>query len=331
MAWKHDSIAQAHKAMAGVEDWYLASRFASVKSTFYRLDQQHEAAVQVIRAFHDLKQPDSKNQMENSAIGFISLQQALNYIQVEEHPKAQQILIEWRPIGHEPSLMEQVVAFRMNMILGKILRFQGQFDDSLTRLKTSYALMEGLHDFTFDEDRRDLTCDMADTLRELDEPEVAETYVRNEIARWGASAHVKAYSGISFLEACLAEILFAQGQMNDAERICSDLLSRSRLFKFGRLRACVILAKVHQVRGDRVKAAEYWGKTMNAMGQWAVSNGLTARVVMLSMEKLGCLPPEGLNRSMQQREFLVTLANPGAMRYWIAGMRHWEKYLATLS
>lgn len=110
-------------------------------------------------------------------------------------------------------MMEQVVALRMNMILGRVPRFEGLFDDSRTRLETSYALMERLHDLDFAEDRRDLTCDMADALRELDEFQAAETYVRNELARWDAQPQGSAFYGRWLLEACLAEVLFAQGRV----------------------------------------------------------------------------------------------------------------------
>lgn len=79
MEWKRISTSQAAKAMAGVENSYLTSRFASAKSMLCRLDQQHEAVVQAIQTYDPvLKQPAAKNQMKNSAVGFALLQQALN-------------------------------------------------------------------------------------------------------------------------------------------------------------------------------------------------------------------------------------------------------------
>lgn len=313
--------------MAGVDDRYFIPRLASARSLLHRLEQQHEAAVKIIQALSDRERPDARNQSENSAIGSALLQQALNYIQVERLAEARQLLSEWGPIDHKPSVMEQVVEFRINVLLGKISRFEGRFDESRAKLKRSFDLMERLPDLSFDEDRRDLTCDMADTLRELDEPQCAEMHVRKELKRWDLQGQI--LPGRSLLEVCLAEMLFAQGRMEEAGRLCTNLESRSNLLKLGRLRMYIVLAKIHHTRGEHGKAAEYWGKTMKCLIQFPLSNGHTLRVVMLSMEKMHCLPPEGLDRSMQQLDLLATLSRPGGTRYWIAGMRHWEKFLGT--
>ncbi|KAK7416063.1 hypothetical protein QQZ08_012145 [Neonectria magnoliae] len=66
--------------------------------------------------------------------------------------------------------MEEVVLFRKHMMLGRVLRFQGEFNESLTHLERSRKIAGQRKDLTFDEDLRDLICDLADTLRELDDP-----------------------------------------------------------------------------------------------------------------------------------------------------------------
>jgi hypothetical protein len=61
---------------------------------------------------------------------------------------------------------------------------------------------------SFDEDLRDLACDLADTLRELDDPIAAEHHLRAEITRRDRSS---ACSSQVPLQLCLAEALFAHG------------------------------------------------------------------------------------------------------------------------
>jgi hypothetical protein len=60
------------------------------------------------------------------------------------------------------------VLFRKDMLLGRGLRFQGEFADSLSHLERAQKAAEQHKDLIFDEDLRDLTCDLADTLRKLD-------------------------------------------------------------------------------------------------------------------------------------------------------------------
>ena len=79
--------------------------------------------------------------------------------------------------------MEQAVQFRIGMLLGRFLRYQGEFVESLAHLKQSRDEAEKRGSLFFDEDLRDLTCNLADTFRELDDPIALEHHFRAEITR----------------------------------------------------------------------------------------------------------------------------------------------------
>ena len=68
-------------------------------------------------------------------------------------------------------------------MLGRVLWFQGAFAESLVHLERARKTVEQRKDLIFDEDLRDLICDLADTLRELDDPATAEHHLRAEIER----------------------------------------------------------------------------------------------------------------------------------------------------
>lgn len=106
--------------------------------------------------------------------------------------------------------VEEVVLFRKDMILGRILRFQGEFTESLTHLERARKATEQRKGLIFDEDLRDLTCDLADTLRELDQPVSAEHYLRAEISR--RKHNCISSPGGSLLELSLAEV-YVEGQV----------------------------------------------------------------------------------------------------------------------
>ncbi|OJD25635.1 hypothetical protein ACJ73_02988 [Blastomyces percursus] len=104
-------------------------------------------------------------------------------MQVDQLTLATDVLDAWQTLGKIHVAIEKVVLFRNHVILGKILRFQGKFEESLLNLEKSKNLADRCHNLDFDEDRCDLTCNLADTLRELERPVDAEYCLRAEITR----------------------------------------------------------------------------------------------------------------------------------------------------
>jgi tetratricopeptide (TPR) repeat protein len=151
------------------------------------------------------------------------------------------------------------------VILGRTLRYQGRFVESDAHLKPAYAMVELIQDLHFDEDRRDLICEIADTSRELENLDLSENYLRDELSRWGRHSQGPAFSGKSLLDACLAEVLFARGKYEEAENLCNEVQSRRNLLKFAKLRIAVVLAKICHVRGEYGGALDYWNEAMRAI------------------------------------------------------------------
>jgi len=269
------------------------------------------------------------NRMHSTA-GLTTIQRSLNRIQVDDLFTAEELLKGWIPLSQIPSAMEEVVLFRRNMILGRILRYQGKFDESLAHLEESRNIAARRKDLNFDEDLHDLTCDLADTLRELNNPVLAEHHLRTEIARRDQnSAHS---SNRSALELSLAESLFAQERFRDAEKLCSDIHSRPRLLKFEKLRLYITLAKLRQVDSDDDRALVYWNEALMAVAKFPENNGYVTRVIVLSNCDIICRQGHtwlihASDKQLAGLARVAKLAKPGGALYWIAGLRHWLKYL----
>lgn len=333
--WKNSMVYQAAAAMRNIASghadyWYLALRLSSAKSLLHRLKGDHQGAVSEIDNLIHNQQRSPQDRRENAAMGHLTLQRALNCAQVDDLPQAEQLLESWSHLGDEPSLMEQIVYFRRGVMLGRILRTLGRFSEAYVHLRKSYDLAQQLRGLTFDDDRRDLTCEIADTLRELDKLHSAEQYLRMEFARRGQDMQDPARSGKSLLEASLAEVLFAQGRIADAERVCAGAESRwDELMKLGKLRVSIVKAKIHHCRSEHADALKYWDEAMRQVSRFPGTTGRTTRTILLSrLENMRFL---GLTDTSDQ--FLrhtaspETLGIPGGMVYWIAGLRHWQNYL----
>ena len=216
---------------------------------------------------------------------------------------------------------------RKDMMLGRVLRLQGKFAESLMHLETARKTAERCGDLIFDEDLRDLTCDLADTLRELDNLVPAEQHLRAEIGRRDQICTTS--SGRSLLELSLAEVLFAQGRLEEAEGLCSDIQSRPGLLKVEKLRLYITLAKIRHICSDNEGASSRWGEALKAIGKFPMTNGRTTRIIVMSIcDTLRCLGHTWLVRdSLKEVATLDELAKPGGVQCWIAGMRHWLEYL----
>jgi hypothetical protein len=325
--WKRFAIAQANLAVIGVMDQYLRSRIAESESLLYRITGDMNRSVDALRNPRPNGPLNTTDKRMHSAIGQIAVQRSLNGIQAEDLAMAEQSLEGWKPLGQSTSPMEDVVLFRKDMILGRILRFGGRFKESLAHLERSRNLANQHRDLNFDEDLRDLTCDLSDTLRELEDPVSAERHVRTEIARRDQTCTI--FPGRTALELSLAEALFAQGRSEEAEKLCLDVQSRDGLLKFEKLRLYITLAKLRQVDSDDEGAFSHWANALVAISKFPIETGGTTRIILMSICDI--LDRQGrqqlLNQSLQQLDSMEKLARPGRVWYWIAGLRHWQEFL----
>ncbi|EEY21305.1 conserved hypothetical protein [Verticillium alfalfae VaMs.102] len=241
---------------------------------------------------------------------------------VEDLSTAKRWLKGWSPLEQTPSVLEKVVLFRKHMILGRLLRFRGAFRESLTCLKNAQTTIGQCKDLIFDEDLRDLTCDQADTLRELGDLTSAEYLLRAEITRRDQSSMS---SGHSLLELSLAEALFAQGCFQEADKLCLDVQSRPGLLRLEKLRLHITMAKIRHMKSDNEGALCCWSGALKEIRKFQLTNGRTTRIITMSIcDTLASLGETWLvDESMKQVASVDGSAKPGGVEWWFAGMRHW--------
>lgn len=324
MGWKRFAVGQAELVARGLKDPYLESCVGRSRRLLARLDGKVvEAVGSSQRSDHDRSTCVLDKRMR-SAAGQEIIQRSLDYIQTEATAAAKATLEQWTPVGLS-SPMEDVVLVRKHILLGRILRYMGKFDESLASLEVARKTTERHGAAFFDEDLRDLICELSDTLRELDDPVSAETHVRTELARRQQS--FSAATGQSSLQLCLAEALFAQNRFNEATALCLEVKSRVKLLKFEDLRLQIILAKSRHVDSDYEDAFFYWNRALRAVKRYPMTNGRLTRVIILSVRdaliQLGY--GDSVHESTKAAEDLDKLAAADSVQHWIAGTRQWLK------
>lgn len=325
MKWKRFVVLNVKLIAQGLNDQYLQTRIAETECMVLRIDGDIDRANSCLDSGYCTIPTIGDNRMHVAA-GQARIQRSLNCIQVEELSKARTILDEWCPLNPRVSLMETAVAFRKAIILGRALRYQGDFEESLKCLQMSQSIVQSDQALFLDEDLRDLTCDIAETLLELDDPISAEGHLRTEIVRRAQNPSMS--SAGSLLELSLVESLFSQRRFEEAESICMEIQFRPGLLKAERLRLHIALAKLRHVKFDYEGASSYWGKAMETVRKFPNETCASQIIVLsvcdiLSHTNVSSVDKKDylLHQPIDTLSSLSKLAKPGGYRCWIAGLR----------
>ncbi|CAG7555081.1 unnamed protein product [Fusarium equiseti] len=326
MAWKYFAIGQAELAAGRLKDTHLRLCIGQTKAVLGRLSGNMDEAVSSLQ---DLVLNDPATVMSKRIrceVGVAIIQRSLNCIQIADLSTAQKLLEDWNPHDADPSPLEKILSFRKYSLLGRVMRLQGNFDKALKLLKTAHQASRMPSELIFDEDLRDLTCDLADTLRELGEPVAGEEYLRAEIIR--RTERPDPLPGKSLLELALAEALFAQERYEETKEVCVDIESRASLLKYERLRVNVILAKLSHMRSEFEAALSRWSEAMQALQEFSLVDGQVQNIISASMaDVLDAQGHNWLTKESPRKASLTELAKPEGVPHWIAGFRQWADYL----
>uniref|UniRef100_A0A093URQ6 Uncharacterized protein n=1 Tax=Talaromyces marneffei PM1 TaxID=1077442 RepID=A0A093URQ6_TALMA len=160
--WKKLAVALAKEVAHGLNNRYVRYCIAARESLLYRITGDYTQAVHVIETTLDPTQHRLDiDMMAHVAAGYLQVQRAMNYFQNEQLALSLKTLDAWQPLQDTPA--ERAVLFHISILRGRVLRFQGKFHESLACLKK----YEHFDDLLFGDELCDLTCEIADTLREL--------------------------------------------------------------------------------------------------------------------------------------------------------------------
>ncbi|KAI8654310.1 hypothetical protein LRP88_00194 [Fusarium phalaenopsidis] len=322
MAWKQFAIGQAKRVSVGVESPYLASRIALAECVLNRIEgSMLRSAANLTPRSSEETAPDERM---HSIAGQYAIQRALNFMQIEALKSAEEVLEAWSPLSETPSPMEKAVNFRKAIILGRSLRQRGDFPQSIIQLEAGRRLSQQPSDIVLDEDLRDLICELADSLREYTLYTWAENVLRSEIER-REGAYIPVM-GKGLLELSLAEVLFARGQYYNAKMLCLSALKESPRLKYEKIRAYIILAKIYHVISNFDKARLYWTMALETVNRFPSESSRISRLILRSLYDVA--GKEELREQYQkQLSRLSVQEEADEMKFWISGMRDWEKYL----
>lgn len=269
----------------------------------------------------------STNRRIYAALGSEVIQEALDFLQQEQLSLAINALEKWTS-GYTPaSPMEDIIGFRLNLLRAKILRYQGNFQDSIGCLDLSQGIIDKYLDLRFDEDIGDLISERVNTLQELGDLDSSQALIETHLGQ----DHTLATKLI--LRLSLAECLFAQQRFAEAEALCAQIETCNTMTRIARLRLRIISAKLYHVQSDLPRAYSRWIEALQIINEFPPASGRATYIIYLSLSNILKRQGQQELESNFQEELTRTqnLSSSAAATCWIVGLTKWNEYLNTLS
>lgn len=341
-SWKRETINRIKQLSQDENDAYLKICVAHRESSVLRMLGEGTSSNKTLEEFvHSTILPGYNQLLEgdarwNARRGELVLSFAENLIEAGALTAARHELLQWKPISPgSPSSMERIVLRGRNITLGKILKFQGHFQEALDTLDA--VLQESEIDSFYEgtDWRRVLLCNIGDLYCELRRPADTQSLVAPELKRMIDSGSQNISSGRR-LQLTLAESFIRSGMFVKAEEVSSNLgkvystiHDPDALTKRGMFRVWASLARIAHLRYRWNEALLHWNKASDALRslcqQDSPHSALVQYATAYTLAKLGKAPRGGLNISAAKAKDLL---KTGERRYWIAGFdSYWHDYI----
>uniref|UniRef100_A0A1Y1LRL0 MalT-like TPR region domain-containing protein n=1 Tax=Photinus pyralis TaxID=7054 RepID=A0A1Y1LRL0_PHOPY len=320
LKWKRTMITEARKILSHSSNDYLELLIVQREVLLDRLSKEPATTV-------TLNQDLNNDRRTHAASGSAIIQEALNHFQNEELSLALSTMNKWSPMQDPVSTLENIIIFRINILRGKILRYQGKFEDAVQSLRLSQDLIKAHKEIYFDEDIGDLISELADTLQELGDFAHSEALLRTQLSQDNTPATKV------ILQLSLTECLFAQQNVAGAEVYYADLKKCDTMTKMARLRLCIIAAKLCHVQSNLTDAFAWWTEALQAINKFPPTSGNATCIIYLSL--CDVLKRQG-QKDLEQSSLielakLQSLSSHAEAKYWIAGLRRWHEYISSPS
>lgn len=338
--WKQEAVDRIKQLLQDSSDAYLKVCLAQRESSLLRMLGKRASSNKTLEGFiHSTILPGYDQLLEsdarwNAQRGELILSFGENLIANDALTIARHELVQWRSINPKsPSSMERIVLRGRNIMLGKILRFQGHFQAAVDVLDA--VLQESKVDSFYEGTgwRRVLLSNLADLYCELQRPADAQSLLEPEFRQMIDSRSQDISSGRR-IRLSLAETYIRSGAYEKAEEILSSLAKLygtiddpDSLAKSGILRVWASLARIAHVRCCWDEALLNWNKASSALQSLGRQNrshfGLVQHAIAHALSKLGKVQ-ESSDVSAKAKDFL----SGDERRYWIVGFdSYWRDYI----
>lgn len=219
-----------------------------------------------IQYFYRHLQPRMENKRLNALFGRLHVSHLENLLQSEHYKSAAEEIEDWE-ISQKPSLMEQCVLRSKTVVVAKLFRCQGRFQDVIDTL-------EGCLKLPFPQmNRTQLKCSLADAYCDLGLPDKAHTLLKTEIEVQGKkSARGQQFRRlwVCAIDADLERGLYdsAQRTVQEIETVYSGLSDMDATDQLLHVRVLLATARIYFYKEQFSEALRAFGVLINRVQEY---------------------------------------------------------------
>jgi tetratricopeptide (TPR) repeat protein len=299
-SWKKDCMRRTKALLETMGDNYLKAWAVQREAAIIRLGGSRKDSQGILEGYlresWDVKVTDSQQDLPSSSEcwnaqrGELIVSYAENLVQDGELDMAERELKAWAPLDHEKrSTMECLVLRSAQTILGRIMRDQGKFEQSLSYFELLHedTLLDQHYDHTGQ--RRIILSNIADLYCEVNRAKEAIPIVQAELDYMVHKNNDRISSGRR-LQVCLAEAYICLGKDVEArealmscQKALDDLPQPDILAKNTQFRVWYGHARLAHVARNFEEARKYWIRALEAAQTCGWKEGYPANIARYSL------------------------------------------------
>lgn len=295
--WKMQVLNQARNLLEAdaFSGSYLHARLVLRESSLLRMDGKEADSDAVLEKFiqNSMLKEEEEAKADarwNATRGKLIISYAQNLISSLQLKDANRELTGWFPLDPAaPSTMEKAVLQARNVNLGKMLRYEGKFQEALGYLEEQFRESESDENLGMGGWRHVLMSHVADLYCELDRPAEAAALLEAELRQLAFLGNEDRGSG-KRLQFAFADSLIKLGRYDEAEerllrleRVLDSRPDPKKIARRRNFRILTNLARIAHWRGAWTDALAHWNEALEALEVDGAAQSSSAGVVRYSM------------------------------------------------
>lgn len=276
------------------------------------------------------------NEYANAVQGSLVIDFVENLIRDGELARARLELQEWRPLHPQaPSTMEKTISRRCDLILGRILKDQGNFSEAVSYLENIYNAFSPEDHLISSGWQMLLISVLSDLYCETGRAKDSEMILKDQLDIFYARRWSNTSTG-NTLKIALTESFIRRGMFTKAEELLSDLSSTyakipdpGLLANTNHFRVWAGLARVSHLQNQWGAALTRWETALKLVEESGWTKGFNHGIVLYSIAQI-LARTEGVNKSREMFEKARKSLEVEERKYWSPGLgSYWYDYVVT--
>ena len=294
--WKKKTMDRTRAILEGSSDRYLLSIEAHRQSVLLRNASKLEESSRVLRAFIDstaLPEHDTVPTLDarlNAQCGSLRNSLAENLIQANDLAHAEEEMYKWEPLSpSSPTHMERIVLSSRSVVLGRILRFRGRFDEALPYFESLLEEINTAEYFESSGGHNMILSNIADLHCEMNNGFKAEEVLApllKKMTDWGCENNNTGQRiQLSLAESFLRRGMYAKaGEIFERLRlVCEPQGKPDVATSISIFRIWAGLARISHLESDWNEASHRWREALNVIEDCGWHDGFIASISRLSL------------------------------------------------